>query len=295
MLWASAFPAIRAGLEDFSPGSLVLVRFAVASAATALLAVRRGLRLPMRSDLGAVLVIGLLGFTAYNLALNQGERTVTAGSAALIVNTVPALTALLAAAFLGERLPRSAWLGIAISFAGVAVITAGEGEGIAADPAALFVLLAAASQASFFVLQKPYLGRYGALELTIWAIWAGTLPLLVFTPTAVSELRGASAEAVVAAAWLGLFPGVIAYSTWAFALARVDASRLTALLYLVPVATIAIAFLWLNEVPSVLAVLGGGVVLIGVALVQGARGREAAGPRPPPRRAADRLSALNER
>jgi drug/metabolite transporter (DMT)-like permease len=274
-LWASAFPAIRAGLDDFSPGGLALIRFVVASAAMALWVVRFGIRLPQRRDLGAVAVIGLLGFTAYNLALNQGERTVTAGSAALIVNSVPALTALLAAALLGERLPRRAWLGIAIAFAGVAIITAGEGDGIAANPAALFVVVAALAQASFFVLQKPFLGRYGALELTVWAIWAGTLPLLVFTPTALGELRVAGTEAIIAAAWLGLFPGAIAYSTWAFALARSAASRLTTLLYLVPVLTIGIAYVWLAEVPTAVSLLGGGVAIIGVVIVQGARQREA--------------------
>jgi drug/metabolite transporter (DMT)-like permease len=274
VLWASAFPAIRAGLDGFSPGGLAVIRFVVASAAVALLAIRSGIRLPQRPDLGAIAVIGLLGFTAYNLALNQGERTVTAGSAALIVNSVPAITALFAAAFLGDRLPRRAWLGIAISFAGVAIITAGEGEGIAADPAALLVVLAAVAQAAFFVLQKPYLGRYGPLELTVWAIWAGTLPLLVFTPTAVSELGVARSEAIIAAVWLGLFPGAIAYSTWAFALARSDASRLTTLLYLVPVVTIGIAYLWLAEVPAAVSVLGGGIAIIGVVIVQGTRRRE---------------------
>jgi drug/metabolite transporter (DMT)-like permease len=286
-LWASAFPAIRAGLDDFSPGGLALIRFVVASAAMALLAVHSGIRLPQRRDLGAVAVIGLLGFTAYNLALNQGERTVTAGSAALIVNSVPALTALLAAAFLGERLPRRAWLGIAIAFAGVAIITAGEGAGIAADPAALFVVLAALAQASFFVLQKPYLRRYGPLELTVWAIWAGTLPLLVFTPTAMTELQVAGSEAIIAAVWLGLFPGAIAYSTWAFALARSAASRLATLLYLVPVVTIGIAYLWLAEVPAAVSVLGGGIAILGVVIVRGARQREAASTSTTPVRASD--------
>jgi drug/metabolite transporter (DMT)-like permease len=281
-LWASAFPAIRAGLDDFSPGALALVRFVVASAAMALLAVRCGIGLPRRRDLGAVAVIGLLGFTAYNLALNQGERTVTAGSAALIVNCVPALTALLAATFLGERLPRRAWLGIAIAFAGVAIITAGEGDGIAADPAALLVVLAALAQASFFVLQKPYLGRYGPLELTVWAIWAGTLPLFVFTPTAITELRVAGSEAIVAAVWLGLFPGAIAYSTWAFALSRSPASRVSTLLYLVPVVTIGIAYVWLAEVPAAVSVLGGGIAILGVVIVQGTRRRETVATEPWP-------------
>jgi drug/metabolite transporter (DMT)-like permease len=268
VLWASAFPAIRAGLEDFSPGTLALVRLAVASVAMGLLWTRGRRRMPARGDLGTVMVIGLLGFTAYNLALNEGERTVTAGSAALIVNTVPVLTAIFAALVLGERLPRPAWLGIAISFAGVTVITAGEGDGISADPAVLLVLLAAVAQASFFVLQKPQLRRYGALELTMWGIWAGTLPLLAFSPAAVSDLQRASAEGIAAAVWLGLFPGAIAYATWASALARSDASRLTPVLYLVPVVAIAIAYLWLREAPSALSLLGGAVAITGVVVVQ---------------------------
>ncbi len=78
--WASAFAGIRVGLESYSPGHVALLRFLVASAALALYAVARRMRLPELRDLPAVVLSGFLAFTVYHVALNYGESTVSARS-----------------------------------------------------------------------------------------------------------------------------------------------------------------------------------------------------------------------
>src|SRR4051794_22114409 len=82
-LWASAFVGIRAAGEDVSGGSLTLGRSAVATLLLGLaVAVRRD-ALPPRRDLPAVVAFGVLWFGVYSVALNEGERRVDAGTAAM--------------------------------------------------------------------------------------------------------------------------------------------------------------------------------------------------------------------
>ena len=65
-------------------------------------------------------------------------------------------------------------------------------------------------------------------------------------------------------AYLGVFPTSVAFTTWAYALARGTAGRMAALTYLVPPVTILMSWLVLGEVPGLVAVLGGAVCLVGV-------------------------------
>lgn len=272
VLWGSAFAGIRAVLGEYSPGELALLRFVVASAALGLYAAAARMPLPRRRDLPKILLLGLLGVTIYHLGLNYGEVTVSAGAASLLISAVPIFTALLATAFLKERLRLAGWVGILVSFVGVALVALGEGEGLSFDPRAVLVLLAAVSGAHYFVLQKPLLRRYGALRLTTYAIWAGTVPLLVFLPGMLRSLGTASAAATVSVAYLGVFPAAIAYLTWNYALARSPASLVASFLYLPPVFTILIAWVWIGELPTFLTVLGGAVAVLGVFVVN-TRGR----------------------
>lgn len=131
---ASAFPSISAGLEGYSTGHLALLRFLTASFVLAIYAALSQMRLPEARDLPAVALAGFLAFSAYNVLLGYGQTSVPAGTASLLIATIPAFTALWAVAFLEERLGARGWTGVAVSFLGVTLISLGEGEGFGADP-----------------------------------------------------------------------------------------------------------------------------------------------------------------
>ncbi len=117
------------------------------------------------------------------------------------------------------------WIGIAVSFSGVALITLGEGGHFGLEPDALIILFAAVATAAYFIVSKPPLRRYAAIEFTTYAILAGTLPLLVFAPGLLEQFPAATPQSTWAAVFLGVFPGAVSYVLWNHALSRMPVSE----------------------------------------------------------------------
>jgi drug/metabolite transporter (DMT)-like permease len=270
LTWSSAYAAIRHAVHGFPPGALALIRFATASAVLAgyAAAARRDFpRRVERRDLIRFALLGVIGVAIYHVALNAGERTVGAGAASLLVNTAPLWTALLGSFFLGERLGARGWAGLLLAFSGAAMVSIGSAGGLRLEGDVGFVLVAALATAIYFVMQKPLLRRYGAIESTCLVIWLGTVPLLVFAPECLRAIRTASPSEIGAALYLGIAPGAIGYITWTYLLARMPASRAASLLYLVPPLAFLIGWITLGEAPGWPILAGGIPILAGVALV----------------------------
>ncbi len=273
LFWASAFAGIRVGLESYSPGSLALLRFLTASVALIPLAVVRRFTMPRSKDVPFIFFSGFLGIAFYHYCLNYGEVTVTAGSAGFLIGTMPIFSVLLAVAILKESVSVRAIQGIALGFIGAALITLGEGEGagLSLDYGALFILIASFATSLFFVLQKPYLEKYGGAEFMTYSIWAGTTFLAVFLPRLGSEIQAAPRSATLSVIYLGVFPSAVSYMTWAYALSRAPIQNVTSFMYITPALSLIIAWIWIGEIPTPIAIGGGFLALAGVALVNTGR------------------------
>lgn len=267
VLWSSAFAGIRVGLTAYPPAQLALLRFLVASLVLTIYAGVAHFRRPQLRDLPALALTGGLGITFYNIALNYGELTVSAGAASLLIASAPIWTALLATIALRERLTLWGWSGVFLSFAGVAVISTGEGGGFRLSIHALLIVGSAVSAAIYIVMQKQLLRRYSALEFTAYSIWFGTLFMVPFGLGLPHTLTAAPLNTTLAVVYLGIFPGALAYVAWAYVLTHGPAGRTSSYLFLNPVLAIAVAWLWLGEVPRMMSLLGGAVALAGVVMV----------------------------
>ncbi|MBH9578254.1 DMT family transporter [Inhella proteolytica] len=270
LFWASSFPLIRAAVAEFSPLPLAALRYAVAGLAMGawlLLAPGTSAQRPLPREWPRLLLAAGLGIVAYNLLLNSGQRTVSAGAASFIANTAPAMTALLAVLLLGERLRAWAWPGMGLSLAGVGLIAGAQPGGLHLGAGALQILGSAACLALFFVVQRPLLARLGGLRTAAWVIVLGGLLLLPWLPTGLAQAQLASMQGIWTVIALGLFPAALGYGCWAVAQAHYGAARAASFLYLVPPTATVMALVLLGERPSPQVLLGGALALGGVLVV----------------------------
>jgi drug/metabolite transporter (DMT)-like permease len=282
LLWASAFIVIRAVGPHYSPGALALGRMLVGAVALSAVALVVRPRLPRGRPLLLVIAYGALWFGLYTVLVNASEQHVDAGTAALIVNVGPILIAVLAGLYLGEGFPRSLLAGLAVAFVGVAVIAVATSTGRHDFVGVLFALGAAVLYAVGVLLQKQALGTVGAFAATWIGCLFGAVVCLPFAPGLVREVASAPAAASLGVIYLGVFPTAIAFGTWAYALKRTTAGKLSSSSYLVPGIAVLLSWLALGEAPTWLALAGGALCLAGVAVtrLRGRTPRDAPAPRP---------------
>ncbi|WP_242229574.1 DMT family transporter [Bacillus cereus group sp. BfR-BA-01329] len=266
LIWGTAFPAIRMGLESYTPEHLTLLRLLIASSILLLFSFIYKLRLPDLKDIPAIFLFGALGFTFYHIALNYGEKTVNAGSASLIVSATPIVTAILASVFLNEKMKLNGWIGGVISFIGIALISFSQGDAIQLNSGGLFILLAAVSESLFFVFQTSFLKKYGFLPFTIYTILSSTVCMLIFLPGVYQEILAAPLEVNLSVIYLGVFPTVLPYIALAYIISRAGASEATSSLYLTPITACFVAWIWLGEVPTLVSIIGGGITILGIVI-----------------------------
>ncbi|TDB84160.1 DMT family transporter [Actinomadura sp. KC216] len=272
VLWASAFVAIRSAGDDYSPGALALGRLLSGTVVLGALWLVRREGLPPKAAWPGIVTAGILWFGAYMVALNWGEQLVDAGTAALVVNIGPILIALLGGWLLKEGLPPRLLAGMAVSFAGAAVVGLSmSGEGRSSVGGVLLCLVAAVTYAAGVVSQKPALRHASALQFTTFACAIGTLACLPFSGQLVAQAADAPAGATLNMIYLGVFPTAIAFTTWGYALARTSAGKMGATTYAAPALVVFMSWLFLGEVPGLITLAGGLLCLAGVAVSRSTR------------------------
>ncbi|HEY1177876.1 MAG TPA: DMT family transporter [Phytomonospora sp.] len=267
LLWSSAFVAIRGAGEYFSPGALALGRLASGTVVLMAIVLIRRAGLPPKAAWPGIVVSGVFWFGVYMVALNWGEQEVDAGTAAMLVNVGPILIALLGGWLLKEGFPPKLMAGMAVSFAGAVVVgVAMSSGGKASVLGVVLCLVAAATWAVGVVAQKPALRYASALQMTAYGCLVGMVACLPFAGKLVAEVEKAPLSATLNMVYLGVFPTALAFTTWAYALARTTAGKMGATTYIVPAVVVVMSWIALREVPGWLTFVGGALCLAGVAV-----------------------------
>jgi len=268
LAWASAFIVIRGTAPYFEGGALALARLAVGAALLSLLLIGKRWVAPTRTEWLLIAGFGVVWFGGYNVALNIAEKTLDAGTTAMIVNIGPILIALGAGVFLREGIPKWLAVGAGVAFVGVVLIGVGTsgGDSLGDGTGVVWALAAAVTYAAGVLMQKPALKRLPAAQVTWLGCVIGLVACLPFSGQLVADLQTAPPAAIAGAVYLGAVPTALAFSTWAYALSRMPAGQLGVTTYIVPPLAIVLGFAVFAEVPAVTAIVGGAVCLVGVAL-----------------------------
>lgn len=281
LFWAYNFVSIKVLYAvGFSPASLGLGRYLLM--AMALAGVCRLYREPLkpaeRADWRPILWLGFLSMGLYMVLFLEGMQRTTPAEGAIVLATIPILTALMSAAFGMERLTLGAFLGASVAFAGVAMVALGGaaethgsllGNGLVLSSA--FVWAFAATR------MKPLLAKYSPVRLLTLSM-PGAFPILL--PYGLLPLLATPIGSMGAVGWLNiaqvvLGSGVIAFLGFYAGVRQVGPAGATLYQFLVPPLAAFFAFVLLGQTLAPMQWVGFAVVLAGVISASIARARTA--------------------
>ena len=277
VVWAGSFSVIKKLLDDgVAAGDIAILRYLVAAPGFAYVLWRaRGLPGLTRGDAARVAAAGLLVVVGYHLLLNFGTRSTTSGIAALVVALAPGLTMLLAVALGLDRITRRRVAGLAVAFAGVAIVVAlGSGNDLSFESTKgpLIVLGAPLAFALYNVVLKPLLGRYDLLALTAATSLVGTVGLAPFVRgSTVDAAADATAGEAAGLLYLGVLATLLGYILWNTGLKGLGPTRAVTYAYAIPPLAVTFGAVFLDEQVTLWLALGGALVVGGIAAAQGVR------------------------
>jgi len=269
LLWSTGFIGAKLGLPYVEPFTFLLIRFAALT--VILVAIALAFRAPWPSTWGAVARVSVVGLLVHGVYLGGVFSAIhvglSAGVAALVVGLQPLLTAVGAGVFLGEKVKPRQWLGLVLGLVGVVLvlgdklnIDGGGLDGIAFAVAALFGITAGT------LYQKRHgdamdLRSGSAIQYAVAAV-----PMLVLAWIFESGEVQWSGELVFALVWLVLVLSLGAISLLYILIRRGAASKVASLFYLTPPVVAVLAWILFDETLVPMAMVGMGVVVVGVAL-----------------------------
>ncbi len=258
-VWALAFTMIKVALCCLTPLSVAALRFAVAAVAFLILAFAAGLKVSPK-DLPVIAAIGFFGVPLYHVSLNVGETLINSGTASVIISTAPIFVLILSKLILGEELTIRKALGIAMAFAGVAVIS----EPKDATSGVAITLLAAIAAALYTTLGKLMMRRYDSKTLTTYVMLTGAAFLSPFLPKALVSVAACGADTILSITFLGLFSTFFGYLGWYYFLEFEEASKASVFLLAIPPVSILAGCFMLGEKISFSTIAGSILVIAGV-------------------------------
>lgn len=276
VIWGANFVATKDVVNEISPVSIIWLRFGMGFIILGVAVVlRKQFALPQKSDWAYLALLGFLGITFHQWLQATGLQTAAATTTAWIVATIPIFTALLGWLVLREKLGWLAVIGIALATFGVLLIvskgnlaTLASGDfGTIGD---FLVLISAVNWAVFSVLSRRGLASMPAARMMFYVMlfgWLFTCIWLFSFGPGLSEIPQLSLRGWGNILVLGILGSGLAYIAWFDALHEIPASRLSAFIYIEPLVTVIVAALWINETISLASLIGGGIIILGVVLV----------------------------
>jgi len=264
-LWASAFPAVKYLLDYYSPTSIMVLRFLIASLTIIAVIIVKKVRMPEKKDLPLFALSGFLGIFLYSWLFITGVNTVPSGVSSFLIASAPVFATLFSIAILKEKVKLLSWMGIAVSFCGLIIVTASQMSGFTMNIGVILLVGASISTSLYTVIQRHLTKKYTPFEAAAYSVLFGTVPMLIFLPGLIREMPNTPLAVNIIPLYLGIFPAAIAYLSWSYAISKArSTAHVTMFLYLVPFIATLLAFLWLGEGITPFAFIGGIIIILGM-------------------------------
>jgi len=272
LVWGVAPAFIRGFSLAIGPMDALPIRMWVTAIAALPLLLINGWRIE-RQDLGALLLIGLIGNFGYFLGSVFGYALVPAGFGSMIIALQPFMIALLAAALGRDRLTKVALLGLTISFAGTIYLFSGNmGGSISLSDmikGGLLFVLCDIGWAIYVVFSRPLVQKYGTFKISAWTLILTAIPSLAFvSSTTITTVMGLDGQSLFSLFFLSVVGTVICLMTWNYAVPYFSPTTMGASLYIIPLLAVAAGWAVLGEDASLATLIAGVVILAGVAIAE---------------------------
>lgn len=287
LVWGSTYLAIRVAVATIPPFTQGSIRFLVAGAIL-YLATARGRAdepQPGRREWRDAAIIGGFLLLGGNGLVALGETTVASGIAALLIATLPLWVAILGRVFFDLRLSRSALAGIGLGFAGVGALVWPAGGSAPVDPVGAVILLGSPVLWAIGSLYssrahlpaRPLVGV--AMQMLCGGVMFGVVAILTGE---VSGFRPAdvTAGSVAAVAYLVVAGSLVGFTSYAWLLRVAPLPLIATYAYVNPIVAVALGAVILGEPVTPRTVLAGVIIIVAVAIIVWARGREPMAQRP---------------
>jgi drug/metabolite transporter (DMT)-like permease len=272
VVWGANISVVKGALGELSPLAFNGIRMLMGSLVLYFVArLLAGPRPLIPNHFFAIVALGVMGNTLYQLFFIYGLEATKAGNVALLMSAASVFTALFSRALGHEKLTPLVWGGILISLGGVFAILIESGEfnvGVGSLKGDLLVLIATVCWSSYVVLSKKYMDRFPPLVLTGYTLLAGSFVLLLISlPSIATEDWGAVTwRGYLALGYSSLFAIAVGYALWFYAVDRIGSTKTAIYGNLIPFFGVSLAWLLLGERVTLLQLLGGGLIVTGIYL-----------------------------
>ena len=274
-VWGASFIATKVALQDVSPITIVWLRFGMGLLVLgAAVALRKQFAMPKKNEWGYFALLGFLGITFHQWLQSNGLQTSEASTTAWIVATTPVFMALLGWLILKEGLSLVKILGIALAFFGVLLVVSDGNLGSISigkfgAPGDVLILVSAVNWAVVSVLSRRGLKTTSASLFVFYMMLFGWLftSILFVGNSLYVEVPALTFNGWLGVAFLGIFCSGLAYIAWYDALQALTTASTGAFLYIEPLIAMIVAFFVLGEAITPASLIGGGIILLGVWLV----------------------------
>jgi drug/metabolite transporter (DMT)-like permease len=274
MLWAVNFIVVKIALRELPALFTAGVRTGLAGVfmVPVYLWQARRLRHPgwKKSDVPVLIALGLLGVALNQLFFTLGIGRTSVAHAAVIIALSPVIVLFIASRVGLERLTLGRVAGMLLALAGVLLLQLGPVKNAATLHGDLLIFLGALSFSIFTVMGKRVSGSFSSITLNTFAYVGGGLTLLplVLWQGGSMQFAGVSVAAWASVIYMALFPSVLCFLIYYYALTHIPASRVSAFSYAQPLIATALAVPLLGERPGAGLVAGGALVLTGVIMAE---------------------------